>query len=85
MPEEAAPYLIREDRGGPGGNSGLQPHREEVPGGRAVLRGEVGREPLVQTGLEFYEIQEVAGLDRGVLDPRFTAYALDLEPFHRVV
>lgn len=46
-----------------------------------MLRGEAGREPWVQTGLEFYEIQEVAGPDRGMLYPRFTACALDLGPF----
>lgn len=48
---------------------------------RAALQGEADRKPRVQTGLGFYGIQEVEGPERHVLEPRFTACVLDLDPF----
>lgn len=49
--------------------------------GRAALQGKAGRKRRVQTSLGFYGSQETEGPERSVLDLRFTACVLDLDPF----
>lgn len=50
-------------------------------GRAAALQGKAGRKPGVRTSLGFYSNQEAEGPERSVLDPRFTACVLDLDPF----